>query len=120
MTTTQTMLELADELDGQLIGYGDESEPTILSAAQASMIVAALRAATQPRPDVPGGVREALEEAPQSPDRQDLAQFLCSELALEPFDELSRAKYLGDADAILKFISKAALASLDVQEAGTL
>jgi hypothetical protein len=35
----------------------------------------------------------------------DLAQFLCSEIALEPWDDLSRSKYLGDARAILAFLS---------------
>jgi hypothetical protein len=53
-------------------------------------------------------LRDALKTATapqgQEVDREDLAQFLCSEIALEPFDELSRQKYLGDADAILKFI----------------
>jgi hypothetical protein len=41
----------------------------------------------------------------RTPDIEDLAQFLCSELALEPFDELSRTKYLSDADAIFAFLS---------------
>lgn len=39
------------------------------------------------------------------PDQLELAQFLCSEVAAEPWDELSQPKYLADADIILAFLS---------------
>lgn len=55
-------------------------------------------------------VLQRLSAAQGSPDREDLAQFLCSEVALEPFDELSRAKYMGDADAILAFMGRRGIA----------
>lgn len=46
---------------------------------------------------------DRLQRSP--PGRYELAEFLCEKLALESFDSISREKYLGDAKAILEFLS---------------